>query len=417
MTSTVSLEPEPIELDIKVILMGDRQLYYLLAQADPDFNELFKVAADFDDEFVRNEETTRQYARLIASIVKREALRPFDRSAVCRVIEHAARLVEDAERVTARMQSIVDLLEESNHWAGNDGATIVSDEHVQQAIDAQIYRADRLRARMQEEMLRETIFVDTEGAKVGQINALSVLSLGAFAFGRPSRVTATIHLGQGDVVDIEREVELSGPFHSKGVLILAGYLRSRYAQERPLALGAHLVFEQSYGGVDGDSASSTELYALLSAIAEAPIKQSLAVTGSVNQLGQVQAIGGVNEKIEGFFDLCKSRGLTGEQGVLIPSANVKHLMLRHDVIEAVAAKQFHIYPVETIDQGIELLTGIPAGEPNAKGDYPKGTINRMVADRLAELAKIRKELDAKSGAKPAARRKKPAQARGARVSK
>jgi lon-related putative ATP-dependent protease len=418
MTSTVSLEPEPIELDIKVILMGDRQLYYLLAQADPDFNELFKVAADFDDEFVRNEETTRQYARLIASIVKREAMRPFDRSAVCRVIEHAARLVEDSERVTARMQSIVDLLEESNHWAGNDGATTVGAEHVQQAIDAQIYRADRLREQMQEEMLRETIMVDTEGAKVGQINALSVLGLGAFAFGRPSRVTATIHLGQGDVVDIEREVELSGPFHSKGVLILAGYLRSRYAQEQPLALGAHLVFEQSYGGVEGDSASSTELYALLSAIAEAPIKQSLAVTGSVNQLGQVQAIGGVNEKIEGFFDLCKARGLTGEQGVLIPSANVKHLMLRHDVIEAVAAKQFHIYPVETIDQGIELLTGIPAGEPNAKGDYPKGTINRMVADRLAELAEIRKELDAESGAKSAAnRRKKPAQARGASVSK
>jgi lon-related putative ATP-dependent protease len=393
MTSTISLEPEPIELDIKVILMGDRQLYYLLAQADPDFNELFKVAADFDDEFVRDEETTLQYARLIASIVRREGLRPFDRSAVCRVIEHAARLVEDAERVTARMQAIVDLLEESDHWAKMAGAETVGAQHVQQAIDAQIYRSDRVRDRMQEEMVRQVIFVDTEGEKVGQINALSVIQLGNFAFGRPSRVTATVHLGQGEVVDIEREVELSGPLHSKGVLILASYLRGRYAHDSPLSLGARLVFEQTYGGIDGDSASSTELYALLSAIAQTPIKQSFAVTGSVNQFGQVQPIGGVNEKIEGFFDLCKARGLTGEQGVLIPSANVKHLMLRQDVVEAVAAKQFHIYPVETIDQGIEILTGIPAGEPNAKGLFPKGTVNRMVADRLAELAEKRKVMD------------------------
>ncbi|HXF60195.1 MAG TPA: ATP-binding protein [Caldilineaceae bacterium] len=406
LTSTVSLEPEPIPLDIKVILMGDRQLYYLLSQLDPDFNELFKVAADFDDEFVRDEETTLQYARLIASIVQREKLLPFDHSAVCRVIEHGARLVSDSERVTAQIQAIVDLLAESDHWARVAQAEVVSAEHVQRAIDAQVYRADRVRERLQEEMLRRTLFIDTEGERVGQINALSVYQLGTFAFGRPSRVTATIHLGQGEVVDIEREVELSGPLHSKGVLILAGYLRHRFAQDRPLSLGARLVFEQSYGGIDGDSASSTELYALLSAIAGAPIKQSLAVTGSVNQFGEVQPIGGVNEKIEGFFDLCKARGLTGEQGVLIPAANVKHLMLRHDVIQAVAAGQFHIYPVETIDQGIELLTGIPAGEANAKGVYPEGTINRMVADRLAELAEKRKELDEKSDTKPARRRKK-----------
>lgn len=407
LTSTVSLEPEPIPLGIKVILMGDRQLYYLLAQADPEFNELFKVAADFDDEFVRDDETTRQYARLIAAIVRREKLLPFDRGAVCRVIEHAARLVEDSERVTAQMQAIVDLLEESDHWAQRDQAKLVTATHVQHAIDAQIYRSDRVRSRTQDEMLRETILIDTQGAKVGQINGLSVLFLGTFSFGRPSRITATVHMGQGDVVDIEREVDMSGPIHSKGVLILSGFLRSRYSQEHPLSLSASLVFEQSYGGVDGDSASSTELYALLSAIGEAPIRQSLAVTGSVNQFGEVQAIGGVNEKIEGFFDLCKARGLTGDQGVLIPQANVKHLMLRQDVLDAVAAKQFFIYPIGTIDEGIEVLTGIAAGKPNAKGEYPEGTVNRMVADRLAEFAKKSKAL-AEKKARPHGTRRKPA---------
>lgn len=394
LTSTITLEPEPIDLDIKVILLGDRQLYYLLSQVDPDFQELFKVAADFDDEFVRDEKTTRQYARLIATIVRRENLLPFDRSAVCRVIEHAARMVEDSERITARVQAIVDLLEEADHWASQAGVAIVSAEHVQQAIDAQIYRSDRVRERIQEEMLRETILIDTEGERIGQINALSVIGMGNFAFGRPSRVTATVNLGRGEVINIEREVELSGPFHDKGVLILAGYLRSRFAQEHPLSLDASLVFEQSYGGVDGDSASSTELYALLSAIARVPIKQSFAVTGSVNQLGEVQAIGGVNEKIEGFFDLCKARGLTGNQGVLIPAANVKHLMLRHDVVEAVANGQFAIYPIERIEEGIEVLTGLPAGQADENGVYPEGSVNRMVADRLAELAKRRRELDA-----------------------
>jgi lon-related putative ATP-dependent protease len=403
MTTTISLEPEPIELDIKVILIGDRQLYYLLAGADPDFPELFKVAADFDDEFVRDAETTYQYARMIASIVRREGLHSFDRSAVCRVIEHAARLVSDSERVTARLQTIVDLLEESDHWAGAEGAEMVTAAHVQQAIDAQIYRSDRVRDRMQEEVLRETILVDTEGAEVGQINGLSVIGMGNFAFGNVARITATVYMGAGDVVNIEREVEMSGPSHSKGVLILAGYLRSRFAQEEPFALNANLVFEQSYGGVDGDSASSTELYALLSAIARVPIKQSLAVTGSVNQLGQVQAIGGVNEKIEGFFDLCAARGLTGTQGVLIPVANVKHLMLRHNVVEAVAAGQFHIYPVATIDEGIELLTGMPAGQRGDDGHYPPGTVYRLVADRLEALAAKRRELEAE--AKATSRRK------------
>lgn len=403
-TSTVSLEPEPIPLDVKVILMGDRQLYYLLAQSDPDFNELFKIAADFDDEFVRDDETTARYARLIADIAGREGLLPFDRSAVCRVIEHASRLVEDSERVTAQMRTIVDLLQEADHWARRREAKLIGAEHVQQAIDAQVYRSDRVRTQMLQQTLRETVLIDTQGSAVGQINGLSVLSLGTFRFGRPSRITATVHLGTGEVVDIEREVELSGPLHSKGVLILSGFLRSRYAQDHPLSLGASLVFEQSYGGVDGDSASSTELYALLSAIAQVPIAQSLAVTGSVNQNGEVQAIGGVNEKIEGFFDLCKARGLTGDQGVLIPKANVKHLMLRGDVVEAAAALQFAIYPIVTIDEGIEVLTGLPAGRPDAAGRYPKGTVNRMVADRLAEMAEKSRELEEKAASRRTRRR-------------
>jgi lon-related putative ATP-dependent protease len=396
LSSTISLEPEPIELNVKVILLGERRIYYLLAQADPDFLDLFKVAADFDDEFVRDTKTVQQYAHLIASIVKREGLLPFDRGAVCRVIEQAARLVEDRERITARTQTIVDLLQEADHWARSAGATVVSASHVQQALDAQVYRNDRIREGIQEQVLRKTILIDTEGAKVGTINGLSVISMGTFAFGRPTRITATVNMGKGDVINIEREVEMSGPSHTKGVLILAGFLRSRYAQEQPLSLDASLVFEQSYGGVDGDSASSTELYALLSAIAQVPIKQSIAVTGSVNQHGEVQAIGGVNEKIEGFYDLCNARGLTGDQGVMIPSSNVKHLMLRHDVVDAVAAGRFSIYPISTIDEGIEVLTGLPAGTANDKGVYPKGSFNRLVQDRLAKLAEKRRRLDAEA---------------------
>lgn len=397
LTTTVSLEPEPIPLDIKVVLIGDRQTYYLLSQYDPDFNELFKVAADFGDELVRTPETERIYAQMIATIARREKLRPFAQSAVARIIEHSARLVSDAERLSMRIQVIVDLMEEADYWAQQAGATLVSAMHVQQALDARIYRTDRIRERMQEEILRQTILVDTAGAKVGQINGLSVVQMGTYMYGQASRITATIHMGRGDVVNIEREVEMSGPIHSKGVLILTSLLRARYATERPLALSASLVFEQSYGGVDGDSASSTELYALLSAIANVPIKQSLAVTGSVNQHGQVQAIGGVNEKIEGFFDLCKARGLSGDQGVLIPVANVKHLMLRQDIVEAAAAGQFRIYPVTTIDEGIELLTGVPAGTRNAKGKYPKGTINFLVEQRLQAMAERRADLDEQAG--------------------
>lgn len=387
--STVSLEPEPIPLDAKVALFGDRLLYYLLWQLDPDFGELFKVAADFEELMDRNGENQLLYARLIGTLARKEELRPFDRGAVARVIEHSARMVGDAEKLSTRMRSVTDLLREADYWAGETGNGLVTAEDVQQAIDAQIYRSDRLRERVQEAILRETILIDTEGAKIGQVNGLSAIGLGNFSFGRPTRITAQLRLGKGEVVDIEREVELGGPIHSKGVLILSGFLGARYAGERPLSLSASLVFEQSYGGVEGDSASSAELYALLSAIARVPIKQSLAVTGSVNQHGQVQAIGGVNEKIEGFFDVCQARGLTGEQGVLIPVSNVKHLMLRQDVIEAVDAAQFHIYPVETIDQGIEILTSVPAGERDEEGNYPEESVNYLVEARLAELAEKR----------------------------
>ena len=294
--------------------------------------------------------------------------------------------------MTANIQAIVDLLQEADHLAEEAGAAVIGAEHVEEAIDAQIFRINRVAELMQEEVLRKTINVQTQGEAVGQINGLSVLQLGNQPFGQPSRITATVRMGRGDVVNIEREVNMSGPIHSKGVLILASFLNARYAIDRPLALSASLVFEQSYGGVDGDSASSTELYVLLSAIGSLPIRQSLAVTGSVDQLGRVQAIGGVNEKIEGFFDLCKARGLTGDQGVLIPAANVKHLMLRQDVVDAVAAGKFHVYPVDHVDQGIELLTGLPAGARDAKGRYPKGSVNRLVDDRLNDIAKKRQAL-------------------------
>ncbi len=410
--STVSLEPEPIPVSVKVVLLGDPYLYYLLCHLDPEFAELFKVAADFDDRMVRDAEGEALFARLIATLARRDHLRPLERDAVARVIEQAARRVEDAERLSTRMSGVVDLLREADYWAGEAGRETTTREDVQRAIDAAIQRADRLRVRTLEEMERGTFLVDTSGTAVGQVNGLSVVQLGTFAFGRPSRITARVRLGEGEVVDIEREVELGGPLHSKGVLILAGFLGGRYVTDRPLSLRATLVFEQSYGGVDGDSASSAELYALLSALSGLPLRQSLAVTGSVNQRGVVQAIGGVNEKIEGFFDLCARRGLTGDQGVLIPAANVRHLMLRHDVVEAVAAGRFHVYPVETIDEGVELLTGVPAGERDGDGVYPEGTVNQRVEARLTELAEIRASL-ARRRDEPEGEGSEPKEGRGA----
>lgn len=384
--STVSIEPEPIPLDVKVVLLGERSLYYLLHQYDPDFVELFKVAADFEDDMGRNQENNMAYARLIGALARKEGLRHFDRAAVARVIEYSSRLAGDAMKLSTHMQTISDILREADFWTKEAGRDVVTAVDVQSAIDAQHYRAGRLRERIQESIMRETLLIDTSGAVVGQINGLSVYMLGNFSFGKPSRITARIRLGKGEVIDIERQVEMGGPLHSKGVMILTGFLGARYAAERPFSMNATLVFEQSYGGVDGDSASSAELYALLSALAGVPLKQSLAVTGSVNQHGYVQAIGGVNEKIEGFFDLCKERGLTGDQGVLMPTANIKHLMVRQDVVDAVAAGQFHIYPITHVDEGIALLTGIPAGEPDEQGAYAADSINGRVVARLTQLA-------------------------------
>ena len=384
--STQTLDPEPIPLDVKVVLFGDRELYYLLAAHDPDFPGLFKVQADFDDTIKRSSENDNAYARVIASVVKEHGLKPVDATGVARVIDEGARLAEDREKLSIELGRISDIVREANYWSSQAKRKITSRQDVSRAIDEQIQRADRLRDRAQETINRGIVLLDTEGSRIGQINGLSVLQLGSFSFGRPSRITARVRLGAGRVVDIEREAKLGGALHTKGVMILWGFLAGRYALDVPLALAATLVFEQSYGGIDGDSASSAELYVLLSALAEVSIRQSLAVTGSVNQQGEVQAIGGVNEKIEGFFDLCRARGLNEEQGVLIPKSNVQHLMLREDVVEAVKNGQFAIYAVGTIDEGIEILTGVKAGERGAGGRFAAGTVNRLVEDKLKMFA-------------------------------
>lgn len=389
--STVSLEPEPIPVDVKVVLLGERLLFYLLLEYDPEFPELFKIAADFENSMDRSDENQAIYAQLVATIVKREKLLPFRRNAVERIIEHGSKLAEDSEKLSTHLLSITNLMCEADHFASNAGQTQVSRDDVQHAIDAAIHRNDRLRTRAYEQIERGTHLIDTAGEAIGQVNGLSVMELGNFAFGHPFRITATTRLGSGEVVDIEREVELGGAIHSKGVLILSSFIGQRYAKRHPLSLTASLVFEQSYGEVEGDSASVGELCALLSALAEKPILQWLAVTGSVNQHGQVQAIGGVNEKIEGFFDICSLRGLSGKQGVIIPESNIKHLMLRADIIEAVSAGKFHVYPVSNIDQAITLLTGTEAGELNAEGVYPEDSINGLVQQHLEEFAKLRHE--------------------------
>ncbi len=389
LVSTVSLEPEPIPLDLKVVLLGDRFIYYLLHEYDPDFAELFKVAADFEEEIPRAQESALLYARLIATLARKEGLKPFDRQAVARVVEHGARLAEDADRLTTHMRSIADLVREADYWGSESGHPIILAADVQRAIDKQSYRNSRLREHLQEEIERGAILIATQGGGVGQINALSVLELGGYRFGHPTRITATVHIGDGDVVDIEREVELGGPLHSKGVLILSGFISSRYARHHPLSLSAHLVFEQSYGGVEGDSASLAELVALLSAIAELPIRQELAITGSVNQKGEVQPIGGVNEKVEGFFDLCAARGLTGQQGVIIPYANLRHLMLKASVVEAVRAGQFALYAVQRVDEALALLLAMEPGEPDSEGLWPTESINGRIQQQLTEMSLIK----------------------------
>ncbi|MEW8056704.1 MAG: Lon protease family protein [Candidatus Thiodiazotropha sp.] len=384
--STQSLEPEPIPLQVKVVLLGERHIYYLLQALDPEFGELFKVAVDFDDDLVRNSHNEHQYGQLVATLARQHKLRPLDRYAVARVIDHSMRLADDNERLSSHMRSLTDLIQQADFWAGEQGHRLISRDDVQQAVEAQIHRTDRVQRRLQDEVVRGTLMIATDGDVVGQINGLSVMLLGDQRFGHPNRITARARLGKGQVVDIEREVELGGPIHSKGVYILSGFIAGRYVPDYPLSLSASLVFEQSYGGVEGDSASSAELYALLSALSGLPIKQQFAVTGSVNQMGEVQAIGGVNEKIEGFFDICRTRGLSGDQGVLIPTANVKHLMLREDVVQAVKAGEFAVYPIENIDQGIALLTGTSAGTRDENGEFPEDSVNGRVEATLIRFS-------------------------------
>ena len=393
--STVSLEPQPIPLDLKIILIGERIYYYLLDRYDPEFSELFKIAADFEDQIERNEQNVVHLARVLASVVRKEKLKHLDRTGIARLMEESARHAGDSEQLSADIRQTTDIMREAHYRAGQNGRELIGAEEVQQAIDSRIHRASRYRDRMQDEILRNTLVVETSGALVGQVNGLAVMQLGGFAFARPQRITATVSLGSGKVIDIEREVELGGPLHSKGVLILSGFLRSLYVTDKPLSLSACLVFVQSYGGVEGDSASAAELCALASALAETPINQTLAVTGSLDQLGRIQAIGGVNEKIEGFFDICSKRGLSGDQGVLIPLANVRHLMLRRDVIDAVEAGQFHVYPVDHVDRCLELLTGKPVGERCESGEFTKGSVNQKIRERLLDFAE---KLHAFSGA-------------------
>jgi lon-related putative ATP-dependent protease len=392
--SVASLKPEPVPLQAKIIMIGAPWIYYLLFHMEPDYRKLFKVKADFDSRVLRTPEIMKEYALFVATHCKNENLLPFDRSGVAALLEFSSRIVEDQAKLSSQFMEISDLIREASYWADKEKSPIVNRQFVTRAIEEEIYRNNRIEERIQEMIDEGTIMVDTAGSEVGQINGLSVISLGDYMFGRPSRVTVRVYTGRGGMVNIEREVKLSGPIHDKGVLILTGYLGGRYAHDKPLSFSASICFEQSYEGVEGDSASSTELYAILSALAGIPLKQGIAVTGSVNQLGKVQPIGGVNYKIEGFYAVCKAKGLTGEQGVLIPATNVRHLMLKEEVVEAVRAGRFHIWSVATIDQGIEILTGVPAGERGADGRYPEGTINFLVDKRLEEFGESMKKFSA-----------------------
>lgn len=393
LATTVSQQPEPIPLNVKVVLLGDRMLYYLLAHYDPDFLDLFKVEADFADELDRDADSYTLYARMIATMARAAGLKVLDKAAVARVIEHASRLASDQKKLTAHDRVLKNLIVEADHWAGQAGAEHIGIEHIQQAIDEREYRASRIRERSLEQFRRGVVMVASQGEQVGQVNGLSVLQIGATRFGQPTRITATARPGKGQVVDIEREAKLGGPIHSKAVMILSRFLANRYAPMSELSLSASLAFEQSYGGVEGDSASVAETCVLLSAITGVPLKQSLAITGSMNQLGEVQAVGGVNEKIEGFFNVCVQSGEVSGQGVLLPASNVEHLMLNEQVRQAVREGRFSIYPLSHIDQAIALMTGMEVGQPDAEGVYPENTFNRLVVDRLAEFTEVSQKKD------------------------
>jgi lon-related putative ATP-dependent protease len=384
--STKTVQPQPIPLDLKVVLTGPADIYYSLYEHDPQFPELFKVKADFDAEMPCTDENVHDFLALMCTLCQRERLKHLDKTGAARVLEYGLRLAENQNKLTTHFGAIANLIREANYWAEQDKSPLVTATHVRKALDEKRYRAGLIQDHSREMMLQGLIKIDTSGEAVGQVNGLSVISLGDYEFGRPTRITATVEPGHGGIVDIERQVALGGPIHSKGVYILGGYLAQKYGRDRPITLAAQLVFEQSYSGIEGDSASSAELYALLSALSDLPIQQNIAVTGSVDQRGTVQAIGGVNEKIEGFFDLCKLRGFNGKQGVIVPRSNVQELMLREDVIEAVQAGQFHVWAASTVDEGIEILTGVPVGGRTDNGRFPEGTVNGRVEQRLRDLA-------------------------------
>ena len=388
---TQGLKPEPIPLDVKVIMIGSPMLGMLLYEHEEDFRKLFKVKADFGHHMEQDEDTVQAYAGFIASRAREEHLLPFHRTAMARIVEYGGRIVADQEKLSTRFVEVADLLREADYWAQQNESDIVAGDHVVKAIEEKVYRSNRIEERLLEMIAEGTMLVDTEGSVEGQINGLAVLSFGDYDFGKPTRLTARVYAGKAGIIQIDRDTDLAGNIHNKGVMILQGFFGSRYARETPLSFSASLTFEQLYNGVDGDSASSTELYCLLSALARIPLRQDLAVTGSVNQLGEVQAIGGANQKIEGWFHTCKLEGLTGTQGVLIPASNVRNLQLKDEVIEAVKAGQFHIYPIEHIDQGIELLTGVDAGERKADGTWPVGSINYRVAKHLESLFRSMQE--------------------------
>ena len=406
--ATSALKPEPIECNTKVIMIGDTYLYHLLYNLDDDFKKIFKIKADFDSVMNKDTEKIQQYASFIRKICDEEKLKPFDKTGIAAVVEYGVRMTGRQKKLSTRFHLIADLLKEANYWAMKDGSDVVKEKHVDMAIEKKVYRLNLVEEKIQEMIDDGTILIDSDGMVVGQVNGLSVYNLGDYMFGKPSRITVKTSMGKAGIINIEREAEMSGPTHNKGVYILAGYLRGKYAQDKPITMSASICFEQSYGGVDGDSASSTEIYALLSSLSGLPLRQDIAVTGSVNQKGEIQPIGGVNEKIEGFFDVCKAKGLKGKQGVMIPHLNIGDLMLRKDVVEAVKEGKFHIYPVKTIDQGIEILTGVEAGERMEDGKFKEGSVNDLVDKKLRELGMKIKEFEGggEEGAKEEKKKKK-----------
>ena len=386
MFTTSALKPEPIECNTKVIMIGNPYIYYLLYSHDEDFKKIFKVRADFDSVTIKDQDNIYQYACFVKTICKREKLKPFDISGISSVIEYSVRLAGRQNKMSTRFNRIVDILREADYWAKQEKSKMVFEKHVDKAIEEKIDRLSMIEDKIQEMIKDGTILIDSTGAIVGQVNGLSVYDLGEYSFGKPSRITAKTSMGKEGIINIEREADLSGKTHNKGILIIGGYLRSKYAQNKPLSVSASICFEQSYSGVDGDSASSTEVYAVLSSLSDLPLRQDIAITGSINQNGEIQPIGGVNQKIEGFYDVCRIKKLNGNQGVIIPDLNIPDLMLRKDVVKAIKEKKFRIYPVKTISQGIEILTGIEAGKMNKDGTFEKDTVNYLVDKKLTRFA-------------------------------